>query len=90
MGVTVDFRKRIIKHISVSNTQKGDIVHSAIRKYSEDIEFVKVCECEYDYALHIEEKLRPDPLIGWNIVRGGGRGRYGMPQTDNQKVEHRT
>jgi hypothetical protein len=80
---------RVAKKLKNGEKQKASsigIVHRAMVKYGDDIELVVLCECDLDYARWLENKLRPAPLIGWNICVGGGlNGRLGRPQTDKQK-----
>ena len=64
------------------------IIGHALLKYGEnEIVVDTICECDINYALYMERKLRPAPLIGWNILTGGGEtvGRLGLPQTYKQK-----
>lgn len=48
-------------------------VRNAIRKYADKIVVETIVEGDTEYCLHIEEKLRPDCNIGWNIAKGGGK-----------------
>lgn len=49
-------------------------VHRAIRKYWDNIIVDVVCVCEEQYAMDLEQKLRPNPNTGWNINSGGQQG----------------
>lgn len=67
--MTVD--KRFSTHLKDSKS-KGLPIHRAIRKYGNQLIVTTICECSTNYALFLEEKLRPSEKIGWNLVKGGG------------------
>lgn len=88
---TKTVNKRFSEHLTKSRSKKTptkSILSSALVKYNENVIVETVCECDAKYALYLENKLRPSPLIGWNILAGGGEtvGRLGLPQTEKQKL----
>lgn len=52
-------------------------IYNNIKKYGKKILVTTVVEADVDYCLYIEEKLRPDFKIGWNLQIGGNKGGYG-------------
>lgn len=66
VGVSKDFKKRFEQH-----KKSNSVVSKAITKY-DDIEVIPICFTDICTALFLEEKLRPEDEIGWNIVKGGG------------------
>lgn len=78
---------RAVRSIDVPNENVNiSIVHKAMHKYKDDIIVDTVCECDHDYALWLENKIRPLPNIGWNLSVGGMTGMLGRQQTDTQKM----
>ena len=70
VGVTNDEKNRWKRH-----QKRGSNPHlqNAIAKYGWD-NLIKevILEGESEYCLEIEERLRPEKEIGWNIAKGGG------------------
>lgn len=78
---------RIVRSIDAPNDNVTvSIVHKAMYKYKDDIIVDTICECDHDYALWLENKIRPLPNIGWNISVGGMTCMLGRQQTDTQKM----
>lgn len=46
-------------------------VHNAMRKYGPEIVLETLVEGSIDYCYALENRLRPQPKIGWNIAIGG-------------------
>lgn len=80
VGITSEtVASRISKHKNnskrFSNTKKQTVFGRAILKHGMENLVVEVlCICEKEYALFIENKLRPIMLLGWNIAAGGSEG----------------
>ena len=71
IGVSKDAKKRFVQHFR--RTQNAYLKH-AIEKYGWDnLVKTEILISDEAYCLDIEEKLRPEPKIGWNLVAGGGR-----------------
>lgn len=66
-------QQRFRNHVSDSKSAKGSsAIRSALRKYGEEgviVETLVVCSPEY--AVWLENKLRPTRGIGWNMAIGG-------------------
>lgn len=75
VGVSNDVVNRWIDHKSEIKTGKHINPHfvNAVNKYGWD-ELIKevILISTKEYCLEIEEKLRPEKKIGWNIAKGGG------------------
>ncbi len=73
-------KKRISEHFAGAKSEKVRCPHleKAIRKYGTDRLIVKtVCIGTSDYCLELENRLRPRPLIGWNVGIGGEKPAIG-------------
>lgn len=66
---TTDFRFR--QHLTAAQRDSRYPIHSALRKYGEDIVVQTLVVGDEDYCLGVEYKLRPEPNIGWNLAVGG-------------------
>lgn len=66
---------RFEEHNAEANAEnrRKDVIHKAILKYGDTLVKEVVVECDEEYGLYIEEKLRPHRGIGWNIAKGGGK-----------------
>jgi len=51
-------------------------IYNAIRKYGDSLIVETVVISDIDYVLDLEEKIRPDVKIGWNVKSGGAIGNY--------------
>lgn len=74
IGVSKNFNKRINKHFCTlrNNTHENDHLNNAYNLYKEEnLRVDKILIGTEDYCYEIEEKLRPDRNIGWNINKGG-------------------
>lgn len=64
--------RRYARHLSNAKrgTKLNPHLYSSLLKY-DDIVTTTLCLCDRDYALLLENKLRPIKSIGWNIAVGG-------------------
>lgn len=70
IGVTSGtLEKRLYNHMKAA--KKSSIVAKALNKY-DDIEIFELYEGTKEECLTLERKYRPEGLIGWNLVEGGG------------------
>lgn len=79
-----DLETRLSEHLIEAKDQnkRKTILHKAINKYGEGNLIAEVLlEGSPEYCLMMEERLRPDEKIGWNIVKGGGA----PPSQDGKK-----
>lgn len=74
---------RYAEHLKLSAT-KNYIVHKAIRKYKDSLEFIVLGSGCREDILFLERSLRPTPYIGWNINAGGG-GNQGKKHSEESK-----
>ena len=75
IGFDSNWPRRKLEHKSHSKDNcETQILHKAIKKYGWD-NLIKevVLIADEVYCLDIENKLRPNDKIGWNIVMGGGK-----------------
>lgn len=73
VGITREtVSRRYSRHLGAAKNNRHVNKHlqSAILAY-DDIVVTTICICDKDYALLLENKLRPVKNIGWNIVVGG-------------------
>ena len=72
VGVATDFKQRMFAHKSCAKTGKPQTLYRAIRKYGWN-NLIKeiILIADDNYCLEIEQKLRPNEKIGWNISTGG-------------------
>lgn len=77
IGITSKTAKgRFIEHINSSNLNKKKHlkISYAIKKHgAENLILDVLVICEDEYALWLEEKLRPSENIGWNLAKGGSK-----------------
>ena len=71
VGVTKRFDRRLFEH----KTLRQNIhLTRAIAKYGWDnLIKEKIVLASESYCLEVEQKLRPEDKIGWNLVKGGGK-----------------
>lgn len=69
VGISSNFLKRIKTHLK---NPKNKHLKNALKKYQNDIIFDIILEENKDFCLFLEEELRPEKNIGWNIAKGGG------------------
>lgn len=80
IGVTSRLPKqRFVEH-SIRKTNKH--LQNAFKKYKDDIIFTIILESDDNTCLLLEEQLRSNDDIGWNIVKGGGK----PPLTKGRKL----
>lgn len=70
---TTDVNKRFIAHKSAAKTS-DHVIHRAIRKYKDKLCIKILVIGTLEYCLLLENRLRPDPHIGWNSAIGGLNG----------------
>ena len=71
IGVSTDIKRRWADHQSGTNSK---ILQNAIKKYGWDNLIKEVILLSKEkFCYEIEYKLRKTPLIGWNLVIGGGK-----------------
>jgi len=63
----------------------GYHVHNAINKYGDQLVLETIVEGSNEYCLEVENKLRPERNIGWNIAIGGERGRLGSVASEETR-----
>lgn len=56
-------------------------IHNAIRKYGESLVVSTLVDGPPEYCMSVEEKLRPQRNIGWNIAVGGSAPMLGFKRT---------
>lgn len=72
VGVSItDAKTRFKVHKHDAKRMSSHTVHKAIRKYGTDIIVSTVVEGYIEYCYVVENKLRPNVSIGWNIAIGG-------------------
>lgn len=78
VGITRESVERRIKR-HLSNAKRGSTLnprfYSALLKYT-DLKVSTLCICDKDYALLLENKLRPVKNVGWNVAVGGRTNPY--------------
>lgn len=83
-------KARLSQHLSASKQEryKNFPVYNAFRKYGfENLVIDVLIECDTEYALLMESKLRPLPSIGWNQGPGGSATTLGYKHSEVTK-EH--
>lgn len=88
VGITSNTpEKRFKQHIQYHLRQKiKSNFNNAINKYHPEDSLIleTICLTSKEHALFIENKLRPDDLIGWNICKGG---QIGLPKLTDAQVQ---
>ena len=88
IGVAVDYRQRFKTHCRCSEN-----IHfrRALDKY-DDIEIVPLVKADEEYCYWLEEQLRPEPQMGWNISPGGKRPptREGLTKDNDESVKRQS
>lgn len=93
VGVTSrELVDRVAEHLKVARLEcKGySVLHSAINSIGIDN---LICEVvvisDEDYAYDLEEKLRPDLRIGWNLAKGGSKppSKLGFSHSEESKLK---
>lgn len=59
--------------------------YKAMNKYKELLIVETICEGSNDYCLMLENKLRPSPSIGWNLLVGGAKGSLGTKASEETR-----
>lgn len=71
---TVDRRfSEHVRFIKTNDTKRSSpVLYNAANKYGlENLVVSTIVECDTDYALYLENALRPKDKIGWNLMVGG-------------------
>ena len=91
VGITQNFDYRVYQHISnAKNPNQWKNYRTVFRKalISGDFMSTIVLVGSRNYCLEVEEKLRPEWKIGWNLARGGsgGFGTHGLTGQRSSKT----
>ena len=71
IGITKNVTLRFTQH-GWKRKQSNKHLRNALAKYGNAVKFSVVAEgLDYEAASLVEEMLRPNPNIGWNIAEGG-------------------
>ena len=87
VGVTVrSVERRYKDHVSYAIKGTYPISH-AIKKYGDKLVVDTLVDASEDYCYELEQKLRPNEKIGWNLVKGGSKppSRQGYKHSDEVK-----
>ena len=78
IGITKNLKGRESKHKYTARRQLDVNLNPSMRKSLNSGKFVMTALVvgDRDYCLELERKLRPLPMIGWNIDKGGYGGKY--------------
>ncbi len=68
---SVEKRYKEHKALTLTDSCPNYPVYNAIKKYGDDVRVTTLLEASDEYCLDIEQKLRPEPNIGWNVSCGG-------------------
>lgn len=73
IGVSKNYKHRFLQHKrNKSKRHENPHLMYALKKY-DNITVSPLLEGETDYCYEIEEKLRPNIKIGWNLAKGGSQ-----------------
>lgn len=82
--------QRYSSHKSKANKSDKNLpVLNAIRKYGDYLEVETLVICSIEYACWLENKLRPNVRIGWNIAEGGEFPTKNNPVSDEARENMR-
>jgi group I intron endonuclease len=84
---TVESRLKQHKKDSTREKCKNLPIYNAMRKYGNLLIVETLVEGSDEYCLMIENKLRPDVKIGWNIKIGGDFGSLGVKASDEARLK---
>lgn len=93
VGVTTkSSEERFKEHISRSNSnsRKKSVVHKAIKAIGHvNLVFETILIAEEMYCYNIENKLRPQESVGWNVAIGGSKppGVKGLPVSEETRAK---
>lgn len=82
-GAHVRFRE----HRSATKNGSTLPVHNFMRKYGETIVVTTVVNAPIEYCYEVEQKLRPNPNIGYNVSAGGESTNLGSRRTEECKAK---
>ena len=77
IGVTQDFKRRCRDHKAGARSNRHPNAHlgRAIRKYANTLVYEILYLGNREICFSLEEKFRPVPSIGWNLMSGGSIGK---------------
>lgn len=83
-------QERYQEHVYAAQCRKGkkSVIHKAIIALGKDNLVVQtICICTEEYAYWLENKLRPEQRIGWNVSIGGEKppGVKGLPVSEETR-----
>lgn len=75
IGVSKQIEKRLNDHLYMLENNKHENIHlsRAFEKYKQNIIFDIILEGSEEYCYEIENKLRSQKSMGWNIAEGGSK-----------------
>jgi len=82
---TVAERYRDHRYSSKVTERKTYKLYNAINKYGDALIVTTLLEGSSEYCLMIENKLRPQADIGWNIRIGGEKGNLGLKASEETR-----
>lgn len=88
VGVADDYEARFAQHRADARTRPTYPIHHAINKY-DDLTYEILCVGDREYIADLENKLRPEPRIGWNLAIGG-RINYLDSESRQSQAENRS
>ena len=90
VGITTkSLEKRFQQHRYQARKGGLHLINKVVRKYEEQLVVDTILVSTLDYCLDIENKLRPEPFIGWNSAAGGqyiGKAEYSTPEEVRKKI----
>lgn len=90
VGITTkSLEKRFQQHRYQARKGGLHLINKVVRKYEEQLVVDTKIVSTLDYCLDIENKLRPEPFIGWNSSAGGkwvGKSDYRTPEEVREKI----
>lgn len=92
VGVTTNsLEQRFQQHKYNSFREEGGVentLRKAFKKYGESyLKFTPLLQGDASYVFHLENLLRPEKGIGWNVAIGGNLGNISCKYTEKQVLE---
>ncbi len=84
---TVESRFKQHRDDSIREKYKNLPIYNAMNKYGNLLVVETLVEGSNEYCLMIENKLRPEVKIGWNIKIGGDFGSLGVKASEETKLK---
>jgi hypothetical protein len=80
-------KERYAEHRAAANSKNSTNypIFNAIRKYGETLVVTTLVEGSDEYCLLIENKLRPEPNLAWNLAAGGSAPMLGKKHSDETR-----